>query len=52
MIDAPLYIHFIFSFFSTIGFAIFLNSPKSILSYVGVIGGVGWTVYVLSLIHI
>ena len=46
MIDAPLYIHFIFSFFSTIGFAIFLNSPKSILSYVGVIGGVGWTVYV------
>ena len=46
MIDAPLYIHFLFSLFATIGFAIFLNSPKSILIHSGIIGGIGWTLYV------
>lgn len=46
MIDAPLYIHFLFSFFATVGFAIFLNSPKSILAHVGIIGGIGWSFYV------
>ena len=46
MIDAPLYIHFLFSLFATIGFAIFLNSPKSILIHSGIIGGIGWALYV------
>lgn len=47
MIDAPLYIHFLFSFFATVGFAIFLNSPSSTLGPVGIIGGVGWALYVI-----
>lgn len=46
MSDMSLFIHFIFAFFATIGFSIFLSSPKESLPYTGVIGAVGWIVYV------
>ena len=31
MTDMPLYMHFIYSFIATVGFAVFLNAPKSTL---------------------
>lgn len=46
MSSMPLYLHFIFSFLSTIGFAIFLSAPKRSLAVSGLIGAVGWVLYV------
>lgn len=46
MSSMPLYLHFIFSFLSTIGFAIFLSAPKRSLYVSGLIGAVGWVLYV------
>ena len=40
MTDMPLY-----SFFATVGFAIFLNAPKSTLISSGFVGGLGWSVF-------
>ncbi len=45
MTNMPLYLHFIFSFIATVGFAIFLNSPKSTLFASGLVGALGWTLY-------
>ena len=45
MTDMPIFIHFVYSFISTIGFAIFLKAPKSTLLPCGFAGGVGWSVY-------
>lgn len=45
MTDMPVFIHFIYSFISTIGFAVFLKAPKSTLIPSGFAGGVGWSVY-------
>lgn len=45
MTDMPLYLHFLFSFFATVGFAVFLNSPKSILIHSGLVGGTGWVIF-------
>lgn len=45
MTDMPLYMHFIYSFIATVGFAIFLNAPKSILISSGLVGGIGWSVF-------
>lgn len=45
MTNMPLFMHFIFSFISSIGFAIFLSAPKSTLPACGLTGGVGWAVY-------
>lgn len=41
----PIYLHFIYSFFATIGFAIVFNVPKKSLFYGGFCGAVGWTLY-------
>lgn len=46
MSDMPLFLHFIFGFLATIGFSIFLHSPKNSLPYAGIIGAVGWVSYV------
>ena len=46
MSDMPLFLHFIFGFLATIGFSIFLHSPKNSLPYAGIIGAVGWVLYV------
>lgn len=46
MSSMPLYLHFIFSFLSTIGFAIFLSAPKRSLYVSGLIGAIGWVLYV------
>ena len=45
MTDLPLYLHFIYSFMATIGFAVFFNAPKSTLIHSGFVGGVGWTLF-------
>lgn len=45
MTNMPLYLHFIYSFFATVGFAIFLNAPKSTLISSGFVGGLGWSVF-------
>ncbi|WP_042276712.1 threonine/serine exporter family protein [[Clostridium] dakarense] len=45
MTDMPIYMHFLFSFFATVGFSIFLNAPKSALLPAGVTGAVGWSLY-------
>ena len=45
MTDMPIYLHFIYSTFATIGFSVFLNAPKSTLIYAGLTGGVGWTIF-------
>lgn len=45
MTNMPVYMHFIYSFISTIGFAIFLKAPKGTLIPSGFVGGVGWAVY-------
>ena len=42
-----LLVNFFFSFLATAGFSIFFNSPKKSLFPVGIIGGIGWTVYIL-----
>ncbi|WP_270646694.1 threonine/serine exporter family protein [Paeniclostridium hominis] len=46
MSSMPLYLHFIFSFICTIGFSIFLSAPKRSLPYAGLIGAIGWVLYV------
>lgn len=45
MTDMPLYMHFIYSFIATAGFAVFLNAPKSTLLPGGLAGGIGWSVF-------
>ena len=45
MTNMPIFMHFIYSFISTIGFAIFLKAPKSTLIPSGFTGAVGWSVY-------
>ena len=45
MTDMPLYMHFIYAFIATIGFAIFLSAPKSTLISSGFVGGFGWSVF-------
>ena len=52
MSSMPLYLHFIFSFLSTIGFAIFLSAPKRSLYVSGLIGAVGWVLYVYYFIKL
>lgn len=46
MSDMPLFLHFIFGFLATVGFSIFLSSPKKSLPYAGLIGSIGWVLYV------
>ena len=40
-----LILHFIYSFFATVGFAVVFNTPKKSLIYGGLCGSTGWTVY-------
>ncbi|MEG1311430.1 MAG: threonine/serine exporter family protein [Romboutsia sp.] len=47
MIELPLYIHIIFSFLAAVGFAIFLNSPRTTAIPAGIIGTIGWVLYVI-----
>ena len=37
MTDMPLYLHFIFSFIATVGFAVFFNVPKKALIPSGIV---------------
>lgn len=45
MTNMPVFMHFIYSFISSIGFAIFLKAPKSTLIPGGFVGGIGWATY-------
>ena len=42
-----LLVNFFFSFLATVGFSIFFNSPRKSLIPAGIIGGSGWTVYMI-----
>ena len=42
-----LLVNFFFSFLATVGFSIFFNSPRKSLIPAGIIGGIGWTVYMI-----
>ncbi|WP_455542250.1 threonine/serine exporter family protein [Intestinibacter sp.] len=39
--------NFIFSFAATVGFSIFFNAPKKSLLPCGIIGGIGWSTYIV-----
>ena len=39
--------NFIFSFAATLGFSIFFNAPKKSLIPCGVVGGIGWSTYIV-----
>ena len=42
-----LLVNLFFSFLATVGFSIFFNSPRKSLIPAGIIGGIGWTVYMI-----
>lgn len=44
---AHLVSQFLFSFVATVGFSIFFNAPKKSLMPCGLIGGIGWTTYIV-----
>ncbi|GAA3642782.1 threonine/serine exporter family protein [Asaccharospora irregularis] len=46
MADMPLILHFILSAIATVGFSVFFQVPKDSLFPCGLIGGIGWTLYV------
>ena len=41
---------FVFSFLSTIGFAVLFNSPKKSIVHAGLVGAIGWMFYYISFI--
>ena len=45
MNDLPIFLHFIFAFMSTIGFAVYMNCPKDQIIPCGITGTVGWIIY-------
>lgn len=45
MTNMPIYMHFIYSFFATVGFSVFLNAPKLTLIPCGAVGAIGWTLF-------
>lgn len=45
MTDMPVYMHFLFSALSTVGFSVFFNAPVSSLLPAGITGGIGWALY-------
>lgn len=45
MNELPIFLHFIFSFISTIGFSIYLNTPTKQLFHCGLTGAIGWVIY-------
>lgn len=45
MTNMPIYMHFIYSYFATVGFSVFLNAPKSTLIPCGAVGAIGWTLF-------
>ncbi len=45
MTNMSVILHFIYSFISTIGFAIFLKAPKTTLIPSGFVGAIGWSTY-------
>ena len=46
MIDLPIYLNFTFAFLATIGFAVYFSAPRVSLIPSGIIGGLGWLLYI------
>lgn len=46
MVDLPIYLNFIFAFLATVGFVIYFNAPRISLIPSGVVGGLGWILYI------
>lgn len=51
MTDMPIYMHFLYAFLATVGFAVFFNAPKSTLFSCGFVGGIGWALYYFLFIN-
>ncbi|TQQ83972.1 threonine/serine exporter [Peptacetobacter hominis] len=47
MSDISLFSHFIFAALATAGFAVFFNVPLKLLFPSGVVGGIGWIIYIV-----
>lgn len=45
--DMSLFSHFIFATIATIGFSVFFNIPLKLLLPAGLVGGIGWIVYLV-----
>lgn len=48
MNELPIHLNFIFAFISTLGFSVYMNSPKEQLIPCGITGAIGWVTYYLS----
>ncbi|MBC5997599.1 threonine/serine exporter [Romboutsia ilealis] len=46
MVDLPIYLNFTFAFLATVGFAVYFSAPKVSLIPSGIIGGLGWLLYI------
>lgn len=46
MVDLPIYLNFTFAFLATIGFAVYFSAPRVSLIPSGIIGGLGWLLYI------
>lgn len=46
MVDLPVYLNFTFAFLATVGFAVYFSAPKISLIPSGIIGGLGWLLYI------
>lgn len=45
MTQMPIFMHFLYSFLASMGFAIFLSAPKKALLFCGFAGAVGWSIF-------
>lgn len=48
MTTIPLWQHFIYACIATAGFSIFFNTPKMLLKYVALVGGLSWMTYLFG----
>lgn len=46
MVDLPIYLNFTFAFLATVGFAVYFSAPRVSLIPSGIIGGLGWLLYI------
>ena len=51
MMDIPIWEHFLFAAMANCGFSIFFNAPKKLLLPSSVVGGVGWIIYLVMMVH-
>lgn len=45
MTQMPIFMHFLYALFASVGFSIFLSAPKKALLFCGLTGAVGWSIF-------